>query len=78
MANKPQYYKRLAVKIAIIAVPSFGVAVITAEMFYTIPMLATSTFLASHLFPASLQNLSRGDGAGHHRWVDDDLSLIHI
>ena len=53
MANKrviSRYHRRLVIKLLVIVVPSFGVAVITAEMVYTIPMLASATFLASHLF----------------------------
>lgn len=44
------YYWRLMIKFLVIVVPSFSVAVITVEMVYTIPMLASATFLASHLF----------------------------
>ena len=45
-----RYHWRLVIKMLVIVVPSFGVAIITAKMVYTIPVLASATFLASHLF----------------------------
>ncbi len=53
MANKrilSLYYRRLVIKLLVIVVPSFGITFITDNMMYTLPMLASATFLASHMY----------------------------
>ena len=42
--------KHIFTKILIIAVPTYGLAILTEKMIYTIPMLAITTFIAANLF----------------------------
>ena len=42
--------KNLVVKVLIIAVPTYTMAIITNAMVYTIPMLAISTLIATNIF----------------------------
>jgi hypothetical protein len=42
--------KILIIKVLIIAVPTYTMAIITNEMVYTIPMLAISTLIATNMF----------------------------
>jgi len=42
--------KNLVIKVLIIAVPTYTMAIITNAMVYTIPMLAISTLIATNIF----------------------------
>ena len=42
--------KNLIIKVLIIAVPTYTMAIITNAMVYTIPMLAISTLIATNIF----------------------------
>ena len=42
--------KNLVIKVLIIAVPTYTMAIITNPMDYTIPMLAISTLIATNIF----------------------------
>ena len=42
--------KNLVIKVLVIALPTYAIAIMTREMVYTIPMLAISTLIATNLY----------------------------
>tara|TARA_B100000214_G_C23732124_1_gene519299 strand:- start:132 stop:362 length:231 start_codon:yes stop_codon:yes gene_type:complete len=40
----------LVIKVLVIAIPTYAMAIMTKEMVFTIPMLAISTLIATNLF----------------------------
>tara|TARA_R100000808_G_scaffold502_2_gene2560 strand:- start:12465 stop:12632 length:168 start_codon:yes stop_codon:yes gene_type:complete len=42
--------KQLIVKLLIIALPTYAVAILTEKMVYTMPMLAITSIIASNVF----------------------------
>ena len=58
--------KNLFIKVLIIAIPTYTVAITTGAMVYTMPMLAITTVIATNLFDDTKENENRvdeGDGA---------------
>ena len=42
--------KNLVIKVLVIALPTYAIAIMTREMVFTIPMLAISTLIATNLY----------------------------
>ena len=42
--------KNLVIKVLVIAIPTYAMAIMTKEMVFTIPMLAISTLIATNLY----------------------------
>tara|TARA_A100001388_G_C28734488_1_gene483389 strand:+ start:518 stop:748 length:231 start_codon:yes stop_codon:yes gene_type:complete len=42
--------KNLVIKVLVIALPTYAMAIMTKEMVFTIPMLAISTLIATNLY----------------------------
>ena len=42
--------KNLVIKVLVIALPTYAMAIMTGEMVFTIPMLAISTLVATNLY----------------------------
>ena len=74
MANKrviSRYHRRLVIKLLVIVVPSFGITFITDNMMYTLPMLASATFLASHMYED--EHPTPDATSGQDRQADDNV-----
>ena len=58
--------KKLLIKILIIGIPTYTVALITKAMVFTMPMLAITTVIATNIFDEAKVNENRvdeGDGS---------------
>ena len=58
--------KKLLIKILIIGIPTYTVAIITKAMVFTMPMLAITTVIATNIFDDAKENENRvdeGDGS---------------
>tara|TARA_X000001036_G_scaffold206933_1_gene194538 strand:+ start:332 stop:553 length:222 start_codon:yes stop_codon:yes gene_type:complete len=58
--------KKLLIKILIIGIPTYTVALITKAMVFTMPMLAITTVIATNIFDDAKENENRvdeGDGS---------------
>jgi len=58
--------KKLLIKILVIGIPTYTLAILTGAMVYTIPMLAITTIIATNLFNDAKENENRvdeGDGS---------------
>ena len=53
--------KKLLIKILIIGIPTYTVAILTGAMVYTMPMLAITTVIATNLFDDAKENENRVD-----------------
>ena len=53
--------QNLLIKISIIGIPTYAVAILTGAMVYTMPMLAITTVIATNLFDGSKENENRVD-----------------
>ena len=53
--------KKLLIKILIIGIPTYSVAILTGAMVYTMPMLAITTVIATNLFDDAKENENRVD-----------------
>jgi len=53
--------KKLSIKILIIGIPTYTVAILTGAMVYTMPMLAITTVIATNLFDDAKENENRVD-----------------
>ena len=42
--------KNLVIKVLVIALPTYAIAIMTRDMVFTIPMLAISTLIATNLY----------------------------
>lgn len=65
---KIKFNKFLVIKVLIVAVPTYGVAILTKQMVYTMPMLAITTIIATNLSNDTQDVKNRTDEDG----VDDD------
>ena len=57
--------KKLLIKILIIGIPTYTVAIVTKAMVFTMPMLAITTIIATNIFDDTKENENRvdeGDG----------------
>mgnify|MGYP001200315526 FL=1 len=53
--------KKLLIKILIIGIPTYTVALITKAMVFTMPMLAITTVIATNIFDDAKENENRVD-----------------
>ena len=57
--------KKLLIKILIIGIPTYTVAIITKALVFTMPMLAITTVIATNIFDDAKENetsVDEGDG----------------
>tara|TARA_B100000900_G_C19953866_1_gene462798 strand:- start:161 stop:391 length:231 start_codon:yes stop_codon:yes gene_type:complete len=58
--------RKVFIKVLVIGIPTYTVAILTNAMVYTMPMLAITTIIATNLFDDAKENENRvdeGDGA---------------
>ena len=64
--------KKLLIKILIIGIPTYTVAIITKAMVFTMPMLAITTIIATNIFQDDRDIENRVDEEGESSDDSDD------
>ena len=65
-------------KVAVVAIPTYAIAIFTEQMVYTMPMLAITTIIATSLFKDSQNFENRIDEDGEDGDDSDDIDVLDI
>ena len=63
-------------KVAVVAIPTYAIAIFTEQMVYTMPMLAITTIIATSLFKDSQNFENRIDEDGEDGDDSDDIDVL--